>query len=224
MKQSGPNTNAAADEKSKLHRKPIVGIAGGIGSGKSVVARIFESLGAGIIDSDVLAHQELNKADIRDIIVDWWGGEILNSDGTVNRSRVGAIVFKDPTQRHRLEALLFPRLAIRRADLIADFEAQPRIKMIVLDSPLLYEVGLDRMCDAVVFVSAAEESRRERSEKARQWPAGELERREKLQQPLDLKRARADYICENNSDLGDLQKQVDHVFRKIVSAFATNAN
>ncbi len=197
--------------------KPVVGLAGGVGSGKSTVAKILGELGAGVIDSDALSHQEINHREVKDVLLKWWGSEILAADGTVDRQKVGSIVFGDPAQRHRLEAILHPRIAVRRADVIAEFEKQTRVKMIVLDSPLLYEADLDLLCDAVIFVDAGLDKRRDRSEKPRHWPEGEINRREKLQQPLDMKRARADYICDNNSTLSDLRNQVEHIFSQIVS-------
>lgn len=104
---------------------------------------------------------------------------------------------------------------------MAEQAASPHVKFIVLDSPLLYESDLDLNCDVVVFVDSDLEIRRERSEKQRGWPAGDLERREKSQHPLDMKRARADYVCQNNSGLSDLQQQVDRIVEKILSEFGS---
>ena len=192
-------------------------MAGGIGSGKSCVAKLLSELGAGVIDSDALSHQEINEPEVRDTLVRWWGPQVVLPDGTVNRKKIGAIVFADPSQRHRLEALIHPRIAVRRQYLIDGFETQPRIKMIVLDSPLLYETDLDLACDAVIFVDAPLADRIARTETNRSWPPGELERREKLHQPLDMKRARADYICNNRSSLSDLRMQVERIFNQIVT-------
>jgi len=204
-------------DKPTSHRKPVVGLAGGVGSGKSTVAKMLGELGAGVIESDVLAHAELNHPEVRDLLRQWWGDGILGPDGTVDRRKVAAIVFNDPAQRHRLEAVLHPRVAIRRADLMAEFERQPKCRMIVLDSPLLYETDLDLICDAVIFVDARPELRRERSEKGRGMSEEELRRREKSQQPLDTKRIRADYICDNNSSLAALRAHVERVFSQIVA-------
>jgi len=192
-------------------------LAGGVGSGKSTVARILSELGAGVIDSDDLSHQEINSNEVKATLQRWWGDDVFQSDGSVDRKTIGRIVFSDSEQRHRLEAMLHPRIAVRREDLIAEFDKQPRIKMIVLDSPLLYESDLDLACDAVIFVDASTEQRKERSEKQRQWPEGELGRREKLQQSLDMKRARADHICSNNSSLADLRKDVERIFAQILA-------
>ena len=199
------------------NRKLVIGLTGGVCSGKSTVAKIMGELGAGVIESDDLGHQELKGREVKDVLCRWWGRDVLAPDGSVDRQKVAAIVFADPSQRHRLEALLHPRIAVRRADMIAAMEEQPSIIAIVLDSPLLYEADLDLVCDAVVFVHSEEEIRKDRSENSNKWPKGELERREKSQQPLDIKRARADYVCENNSSTAALRKRVEGVFAQIVS-------
>jgi dephospho-CoA kinase len=200
------------------YRKPIVGLAGGVGSGKSTVARILGELGAGVIDSDALAHEEVNASDVKESLCRWWGNDVLLPAGPIDRKKVAAIVFSDSQQRHRLEALLHPRIAVRREMLIGEYEEQPRIRMIVLDSPLLYETDLDLMCDAVIFVDAPESVRKERSEKQLHWPEGELARREKLQQSLDTKRARADHVVSNHSSLAELRKEVERIVARIVSS------
>ena len=196
--------------------KPIVGIAGGIGSGKSQVARLLEEFGAYVIDADAMAHDELNVPEVRDRLVSWWGPSVVGADGKVIRKRVGEIVFNDPAQRNRLESLIHPRIGIRRDAIIDSLAEQPRVRMIVLDAPLLYEVGLDRMCDSVIFVDADPAIRAERSEKARHWPPGELVRREKSQMSLDTKRARADHICINNSDLASLRQAVHGIVQHLL--------
>lgn len=208
-------------EPIRRYHKPVVGLCGGIGAGKSTVAQIMSDLGAGVICSDELGHSEINAPDIQRTIARWWGPSVLRADGTVDRKQVGSVVFNDPAQRHRLESLLHPRIAIRRADRMAELDSQPRIRLIVIDSPLLYETDLDLECDAVVFVDADDAVRRERSEKLRGWPEGELNRREKSQQPLDMKRARADYICKNNSNQADLRKQVEEIVIQILADFGS---
>lgn len=203
------------------YRKPIVGLAGGVGSGKSTVAKLLGELGAAVIDSDALSRQEMESDEVKATLRKWWGDDVIGPDGSVIRPRVAAIIFGDSAQRHRLEALLHPRIAVRRNVLIDDYAGQPRIQMIVLDSPLLYETDLDLLCDAVIFVDAPLGSRSERSEKQRNWPQGEVVRREKFQQSLDTKRARADYICSNNSSLADLRKDVERIFADILSTNET---
>lgn len=206
------------------YKKPIIGLAGGLGAGKTTVAKILGELGAGVIESDALGRIEIESRDVKNALRRWWGNEILTADGSVDRKKVASIVFRDPAQRHRLEALLHPRIAVRRADLMTEFEEQPRIKMVVLDSPLLYETDLDLMCDAVIFVDARSEVRIPRSEKMRHWTEKEIVQRENSQQPLDMKRARADHICDNNSTLAALRTQLERIFSQIVSEAGTGPN
>ena len=205
------------DDQKSHYRKPIVGLAGGVGSGKSTVAKILGELGAGVIDSDALAHQELNSEEVKGTLRQWWGNEIFQPDGSVSHQKLAAIIFGDPQQRHRLEALLHPRVAVRREVLISELENQPRIRMVVLDSPLLYETDLDLMCDAVIFVDASLDNRQARSEKQRAWPEGEVTRREKTQFALDTKQARADHVCSNNSSPTELRREVERIFAAITS-------
>ncbi len=178
---------------------------------------MLEDLGAGVIASDALGRIEIDSEEVKATLRKWWGDGILAPDGAVDRRKVASIIFRDQAQRHRLEALLHPRVAVRRADMLDEFESQPRVRIVVLDSPLLYEADLDLVCDAVIFVDTNRESRKLRSEKIRNWPAGEVELREKSQQPLDIKRARADYVCDNNSTLAALRNQVERIYSQIAS-------
>lgn len=196
--------------------KPVIGLAGGIGSGKSMVARILASLGAGVIESDVLAHQELSDPEVIRTLTEWWGDSILGPDGRVDRRRLAARVFKHPEEKARLESLIHPRVARRREKLIQAFGAEDAVCAVVLDSPLLFETGLDQRCDAVVFVEAERSVRAERVRKARGWSAEELDRREKLQAPLDKKRSGADHRIVNNSGEDELRSQVVRWFNRLL--------
>jgi dephospho-CoA kinase len=95
------------------------------------------------------------------------------------------------------------------------FESDPGITVIVLDSPLLFESGLDKLCDAVVFVEVDEDVRLERARDRRGWDPDEIRRREQFQLPLDIKRSRADYLVQNNSDIHALRRQVERVYQQI---------
>jgi len=197
--------------------KPMIGITGGIGSGKSTVASILEELGAGVIDSDRLNHEELNAPEVVETLREWWGADVVTADGKVDRDAVRGIVREDPAAMKKLERLVHPRIAKRSAELIADYQADPRLRAIVWDAPLLYEAGLAPHCDVMIFVGADAEVRLWRLEKNRGWTQADLERLEKYQKPLDFKRDRADYIIENNSDRAALRLQVRGVFSQILS-------
>src|SRR5688572_14114774 len=126
--------------------KPIIGLAGGIGAGKSTVAALLQDLGAGLISSDRLNHEELDRPEVRDQLRCWWGETVFTPDGQINRDAIRNIVSRDAEARRRLEQLVHPRIARRREALIVQYNADPQIRAIVLDSPLLFEAGLADRC------------------------------------------------------------------------------
>lgn len=185
---------------------PVIGLAGGIGSGKSEVARILASLGCLVTDSDLEARQALDRPEVRAQLVAWWGLSILGPDGTVNRKAVADIVFKSPDERARLESLIHPLLRARRANLRAHArEAQARAA--VIDAPLLFEAGVDAECDAVIFVDASRTARLARIA-SRGWDEAELTRRESAQLPLEEKQRRSTLTIHNDSSPEALRTQV----------------
>lgn len=193
---------------------PVIGIAGGIGAGKSSVARILGELGCIVSESDVLARAALRDPAVRNELVQWWGKEILDDDGQVDRSRVAQIVFADPAQRKRLESLTHPWIEQRR---LQHFQHSPQdAPAFVIDAPLLFEAGLDRECDAVIFVDARRAVRLSRVKKERGWEDQELAKREQSQMALDEKRRRADYVVHNNGDWSELHEQVRGILNHIV--------
>lgn len=199
-------------------KTPIIGLAGGIGAGKSSVARILESLGAAVLDSDRQTHSLYRDPEVARIVCEWWGDHVLDRDGAVDRRAIASIVFHDPGELVRLEGLLYPRLARWREDRIAELRADANVRAIVLDTPKLYETGLDRLCDVVVFVAAGRTVREGRVIAGRGWTGRQLEQRENLLKPLDQKRANADYIVENQADLAALQAETRRVFSSILEA------
>lgn len=199
-------------------KTPIIGLAGGIGAGKSSVARILESLGAAVLDSDCQVHSLYRDPAVVRIVCQWWGDRVLDRDGAVDRRAIASIVFHDAGELDRLEGLLYPRLARWREDRIAELNSDPDVRVIVLDTPKLYETGLDRLCDAVIFVAADRAVREGRVNAGRGWTGRQLKQRENLLKPLDQKRASADYIVENQSDLSALQAETRRIFSSILKA------
>jgi dephospho-CoA kinase len=196
---------------------PVIGLAGGVGSGKSTVARAFEKLGAIVIDSDAQARQALRQPAVRDELVRWWGPRILDPDGEADRRAIAAIVFGDPAERRRLESLVHPLVKARRAELIERARRAGAVAA-VIDAPLLFEAGVDAECDVVVFVDAPRHARLDRVRRTRGWDAAELDRREAAQLPLDEKRGRSAIILRNLGDLQDLETRAAEVFRQILAA------
>jgi dephospho-CoA kinase len=186
----------------------VVGLAGGIASGKSRVAQAFAKLGWAVVDSDAQVAAQLARPEIAQTLASWWGPGVLDAQGKVDRRAVGKIVFSDAAQRQRLEGLLHPLIARTRQEVIRDATlASPQAgaaapRGVVLDAPLLFEAGLDRECDAVVFVDASHADRLERVRRNRGWDAQELARREAAQWPLEEKRARCRFVVHNPADRG----------------------
>lgn len=205
-------------EQTPKNPKIVIGLVGGIGSGKSAVARIFESLGAAVIDSDRVAHEVLTQPDVVALIRDWWGERVLNTDGSLNRRAIGEVVFGDPAELTRLEGLLWPRIDRLRVTRMAAIEADSSILAVVWDAPKLIEAGLHRLCDAVVFVESDARIRLDRLKSSRGWTENELQQREARQIPLDMKRPVADYIVTNNAGLDQLRRDVEQVFSRILNS------
>lgn len=173
----------------------VIGIAGGIGAGKSAAAQALESLGCVVADADALARQALDAPAVRDQLVDWWGPRVLDDAGAVDRGAIAAIVFEEEDALERLEGLVHPEVERGRQ---AIFDAAPEhARAMVIDAPLLYEVGLDEVCDVVVFIDAPRSIRLERVAQSRGWDARELDRREVRQLALDTKRSQADHVLVN---------------------------
>lgn len=197
-------------------RKPVIGLMGGIGSGKSRVAAMFAALGCAVIDADALAREALDNPEVVESVRSWWGARVVDDEGRVDRKAVARIVFADPTELRRLEELTHPLVLARRAELRARYMANPSVLAIIDDTPLLIEKGLDRDCDVLVFVDAPFEVRLERVARTRGWTRDELRSREKMQTPLDIKRQRADYVLQNGAEASGCEAHVQHVLSQIL--------
>ncbi len=194
-------------------RQVILGIAGGVGAGKSTVAGILAGLGCVVADSDVLGREALRDPDLRDKIVSWWGTGVLDESGEIDRAAVARIVFARPRQRRRLESLVHPWIRSRRRALFE--QAPPDTRALVIDAPLLFEADLDRECTAVIFVETDRPQRLARLADSRGWHETELARREESQISLDDKRARSDYVVINNGDLDELSEQIHRILNEL---------
>lgn len=196
--------------------KPIIGITGGIGSGKSFVACLFGKLGCAVIDADAQVREAYDDPQVRQTLRQWWGDSTFKPDGTLDRAFIARRIFNDPDERRRLEGLLHPMVHAARQRQMGILSRDPGTIAFVWDTPLLFEAGLNDQCDAVVFVDAPFEVRLDRVSRGRQWDEAELLRREKLQWPLDKKREIADYIVRNTADAGEARRQVRAVLSRIL--------
>jgi dephospho-CoA kinase len=192
--------------------KPIIGLVGGIGAGKSLAAALFAERGARVIDADALGHEALRQPAIMKLVVDRWGPGILGADGQVNRREIAARVFADSAERRALEAIVFPWIDRRIREEMRAAETDPKIRLIVLDAAIMLETGWDQSCDFILFVDAPREQRMERLAERRGWNAAELANREQAQLSVADKRSRADSVLLNDGTPEDLARQVDQWF------------
>jgi dephospho-CoA kinase len=220
---------------------PIIGIVGGIGSGKSFVARLFGEFGCLVLDSDAQVRDAYRDPLVLRTLRQWWGDEAFDATGALDRPAVARKVFNDPAQRRRLEELIHPLVArardaaMRESVERARSGSAPQPLAFVWDTPLLFEAGLRDACDAVIFVDAPYDLRLRRVRQTRGWGPDELARRENLQWPLDKKKQLSDDVLTNtaeatpdgscpqgvnpveNADAGELRNQVGQVLSRVLS-------
>jgi dephospho-CoA kinase len=201
---------------SAFGKKPVIGILGGMYSGKSTVAAELAKLGCAVIDADSISHQLLEEKDILKKIVRVFGKEILDDKGKISRSALANRVFGDPAKLAILTGILHPLIMTRVDELIKQCEPQLAVRAIVLDIPLLVEVGWEKRCDSIIFVDCAPPIRLERAKNKGVFDADHLKIRENLQISLDKKKQIADNIVDNNYDLSGLSKQIAEVFSTIM--------
>ncbi len=210
------------------HTKPqtlVLGVLGGIASGKSAVARLLAGPDGVVIDADRLARDVLDSVSVRAEVARALGADLLQPDGGLDRARLARRVFDDPAARRQLESLTHPRVRARVRGLLDEARARG-VPRIVLDVPLLLENdgqhGLVAECDALVFVDADVRAREARAQASRGWAAGEVARREAAQMPLETKRARADHVLRNAGDLAELELDVARLLAQLQAARAKN--
>ena len=202
--------------------RPIIGLIGGVGAGKSHVARLFEAAGCCRIASDEMVRAAYTHPDVKREVVGRFGTEVLDEGGRVDRKKVADIVFHEPAQRQWLEGLLHPVANRARVELMEQAARDDRVIAYVWDSPLLLEAGLDELCDAVVYVDAPLEDRLRRVAE-RGWDAAELARRESAQMPLDKKRQRADHVLGNSDTSPATAQDVSRLLNQILGCCAGEA-
>ncbi|MFO0936675.1 MAG: dephospho-CoA kinase [Gemmataceae bacterium] len=189
--------------------KPVLGLIGSIGAGKSTVARLLTERGGFLIDADKLGHDAIERPRVKTAVLQRWGTGVLKADGTIDRRSLGSLVFADGSQRKELEAILFPEIANMVAERIDVANRDPRARFIVLDAPVLIEAGWKDRCDELLFVDAPRAGRLERVASRNGWTEAELTAREAAQLPVEEKRKCAHDIIENAGTLDELRVAVD---------------
>lgn len=187
---------------------------GGIASGKSTVAAEFAKLGCKVINADAIAHELLEKEAIKRQVVAAFGPSVLNKEGKIDRRKLAEIAFADAQKLSSLNIIIHPLVLEQVERQIEQYSRQSNIPAIVLDMPLLVEVGWAKRCDRLVFVRCSSEIRAERAKKMG-FDKNHLKIRESFQISLDNKSGIADNTIENNSDFSALVRQVADIFTDI---------
>jgi dephospho-CoA kinase len=198
-----------------MNLKPVIGLIGGIGSGKSRVAAELARHGGKVIAGDQLGHEALRQPDIREKVIRRWSAQVLDDIGEVDRQKLGAIVFADPAERRELEKLVHPWIKQGFREQIAAARADPRVALIVIDAAILLEAGWHEICNYLVYVHALRPLRLERLARQRGWSAKEVEAREQAQWSLTEKASRADFAVDNSGTPEATARQVADLLRRL---------
>ena len=198
--------------------KPVIGMTGGIGSGKSFVASRLKQLGCGVIDADALSREAMTNPEIRSQIRATWGDTVFLADGQISRKNLAKHVFQSPRQLKKLENIIHPYVRKKRQCQRKQMFKNPQIVAVVEDCPLLYEAGLDSEVDVTIFIAVDTEVRLARVQQTRGWSEAELLKREKNQLKLDTKAKYADYVINNNGSEKECSDQIRLVLSKILQS------
>jgi dephospho-CoA kinase len=196
----------------------LVGLTGGIASGKSTVSRQFAKLGCRVVDADVLAREVVAPGEPAwQAIVEAFGGDIALPDGQLDRRRLGALVFADPARRRILEAITHPAIMLRRKALLDVWTAEGFDGLVVLDIPLLFEISATPDVDRVVVVYADREAQLERLMRRDGFDRVEAERRLTSQMPLVEKVRHAHYVVDSSGMPEETAAQVRAIHAALVA-------
>ncbi|MCD6328391.1 dephospho-CoA kinase [bacterium] len=195
----------------------MVGLTGGFGSGKSTVAQTLQDLGATVIGADTLAREVCAPGtDGLAEIISTFGRDVLFDDGSLDRKRLGDVVFSDPASLSKLNSIVHPRIIAREGELIQEMERAQKDTLVVLDVPLLIEVERHHQVDYLVVVDAPMMQRFERLKaKFGDLDRVALEARMKNQLPLEEKVKLADFVVDNSGSLEDTRLQVERLFEQL---------
>jgi dephospho-CoA kinase len=196
----------------------LVGLTGGIASGKSTVSRQLAALGCHVIDADLLAREVVAPGEPAwQAVVEAFGREVLRTDGTLDRTRLGELVFADPARRKQLEAITHPAIQARRLACLEALEARGFDGLVVQDAALLIEVGGAAQVDRLVVVYATPQAQLDRLMRRDGLDREEAERRIASQMPLGEKVRLAHYVIDNSDSAEETAAQVRAVHAALVA-------
>jgi dephospho-CoA kinase len=205
---------------------PVIGLTGGVASGKSAVAALLAERGCTAIDADSVGHEVLDLPHVQQKLVNRFGpGVVLDyGSGTpdgprVDRRALAAIVFPDPEARRALEAIVHPLMRARFLEAI-DLALESGRGPVILDAAILLEAGWQDLCDIVVFVDSPRSERLRRAADHRGWSEAVFDSRERAQWPCEEKRRHADFVIRNDAGPDSLRGEVDALLQTLVRGAA----
>ena len=209
---------------------PVIGLVGGIGSGKSSASAFFEARGAFVIEADKVGHALLNQSPARDLVLERFGPSILSADAPegesplIDRGALGSIVFADPSALRDLEAILHPRMRVTFEKAIARTIRKGIAEAVVLDAAILFEADWDSLCDRIVFIDAPFEQRLKRVAETRGWTEEILKARESSQKSREFKRNRSEFTISNHASVEHLRRGVDTAWKLVKGSVPSRAS
>lgn len=193
----------------------LVGLTGGIASGKSTVAKILQSLGAAIVNADDLAREVVEPGhEAWKEIVASFGTDILQSDQTLDRQKLRTLIFNQPEARKRLESIIHPRVRALAEERIRQYAAAG-YPVVIYEVPLLFEGNLQEWLRPVILVACDVETQTARLQRRDHLTAADAEKHIAAQMSLKDKRRLADYVIENNGSLEDLERQTRQILEEL---------
>ncbi|UQZ35947.1 dephospho-CoA kinase [Paenibacillus sp. PK3_47] len=194
----------------------IMGLTGGIASGKSTVSALFAGKGARLVDADVIAREVMLPGHpVLAAAVQAFGSGILQGDGTLDRARLGEIVFRDPGARQKLNDLTHPAIRKEIKDQMYTWESQNPQGLVIVDIPLLYESQLESLFERVTVVYVPREVQLTRLMERNGLSREQAEGRLNAQMDIEEKRSRADYVIDNSGDLAHTEQQVASLWDRL---------
>ena len=195
----------------------IVGLTGSIASGKSTVSEMFRGMGVHVIDWDDLAHEVVEPhKKAWNAIVDYFGAGVLNDDKTINRAKLGRIVFDDPQKLEQLNRITHPAVFEEDEDRVERIRSVDQGAIILKDIPLLFDIGYQDRVDKLIVVYAGRENQISRM-LDRGLLAEEAGKRIDAQMPLEQKLKLADFVVRNDGSLDDTRRQVEKIYSELVN-------
>ena len=194
----------------------LIGLTGGIATGKSLVSEILRGLGAYIIDADKIAREVVEPQKPAWLeTVDYFGKDIINKDKTINRKRLGEIIFNDPVKKRKLEEIVHPRVIEEENRMVKEYLKIKPDGIVIIDAALLIEAGSHKRVDKLIVVYADKETQAKRLMERDGLSRTDAEKRIASQMPLNKKVEMADFVIDNSKGIEGTRRQTIDIFNKL---------